>query len=141
MISMSDKIFVDSNIFIYVLDHNDEDKRQKAKNLLIEASETARIILSTQVINEIYAVASKKLNINPVQVKRFISSLYDFDVIIVTREIIDAAIDCSILQQINYWDALMLSAAAAGHCSVIWTEDLNNHQIINGVRVVNPFVV
>ena len=43
--------------------------------------------------------------------------------------------------QLPYWDALMLAAASGQGCSALLTEDLPHEQLIDGVRILNPFVV
>ena len=134
----NEKVFVDSNIFLYTLDGSDKVRREKAKALLAKLSETNRIVISTQVLNEVYAVATRKLGVEVVMAKRFVRQLYDFDVIVVTQEVIDAAMDCSILHQLNYWDALMVAAAELARCSVLWTENMNAGEVLRGVRIVNP---
>ena len=53
-------------------------------------------------------------------------------------DLIDQAIDCSILNRISFWDALILSCAIAAHCDVLWTEDLSAGRTIAGVRIENP---
>ncbi|MDR0593793.1 MAG: hypothetical protein LBG60_11165 [Bifidobacteriaceae bacterium] len=50
-----------------------------------------------------------------------------------------AAIETSIRHQVNYWDALIVEAAASAGCARLLTEDLDDGQIISGVRVTNPF--
>ena len=50
------------------------------------------------------------------------------------------AIDCSVLNGISFWEALIVTAVRKAACSVLWTEDLNDGQIINGVRIENPFL-
>ena len=41
----------------------------------------------------------------------------------------------------NYWDALMVAAAQEQGCKLLLTEDLQHDQKIDGLRVVNPFVL
>ncbi|MBW2208914.1 MAG: hypothetical protein JRG79_18575 [Deltaproteobacteria bacterium] len=53
-------------------------------------------------------------------------------------EIVKDAIDCSILNRLSLWDALIVVAAESARCEKIWTENLNDGQIIRGVRVENP---
>ena len=43
--------------------------------------------------------------------------------------------------RLAYWDALMLAAASGQGCSALLTEDLPHEQLIDGVRILNPFVV
>ena len=41
----------------------------------------------------------------------------------------------------SYWDSLILSAALVGDCSVVYSEDMQHGQVINGkVKIVNPFI-
>ena len=40
---------------------------------------------------------------------------------------------------ISFWDAMAVYAAAELGCDVLWTEDLNDGQVIGGVRISNPF--
>jgi predicted nucleic acid-binding protein len=137
---MTDKIFIDSNIFLYTLDRSDKEKRDRAVELLQRAGNDHRIFISTQVLNEVYAVAVRKLGVDPLNAKEFIKWLKEFDVVIISSELIESAIDCSILTRINYWDALMLAAAESARCDLLWTEDLQHGSVVRGVRVVNPFL-
>ena len=37
------------------------------------------------------------------------------------------------------WDALIVRAAQPAGCSTLYSEDLQNGQVIDGLRIVNPF--
>ena len=39
----------------------------------------------------------------------------------------------------SWWDALIVAAAQATECSVLLTEELQNGQLLDGLRVVDPF--
>jgi predicted nucleic acid-binding protein len=54
-------------------------------------------------------------------------------------DIIERGIDISIISQISFWDALIIAAAEYSKCLEIITEDLNDGQIINGIKIRNPF--
>jgi predicted nucleic acid-binding protein len=56
----------------------------------------------------------------------------------VTPDIVNEAIDCSILHRISFWESLIIAAAQSAQCEKIWTEDLSDGQIIRGVRIENP---
>lgn len=68
-----------------------------------------------------------------------INQFKNYETIVITIEMIKDSIDCSILQRISFWDALILIAGEKALCGTIWTEGLNNGQIIKGIKVVNPF--
>jgi predicted nucleic acid-binding protein len=55
--------------------------------------------------------------------------------------IIERGIDISIISQVSFWDALLIAAAESAHCAELITEDLNDGQIIDGVKIKNPFNV
>ena len=61
-----------------------------------------------------------------------------FEVITITPELIKEAIDCIIINRLSFWDALIVGTADSAHCEKLWTEDLNDGQIIRGVRVEDP---
>ena len=50
-----------------------------------------------------------------------------------------ATIDISDASQLSFWDSLILASAKACGCTTVYSEDLNDGQTINGVKVVNPF--
>jgi predicted nucleic acid-binding protein len=140
MRSMTGRIFIDSNIFLYTLDKADNSRRKIAKERLLTAADNNKIVISTQVINEIFAVATRKLGIEALSVKEFIRGLYDFDVVIISTEIIESAIDCSILHRLSYWDALMIAAGQAAKCDILWSEDLKHDAEIRGLKIQNPLI-
>jgi predicted nucleic acid-binding protein len=41
--------------------------------------------------------------------------------------------------KLSFWDAMVVQAAAESGCDVLWTEDLQDGQVIRGVRIRNPF--
>ena len=54
------------------------------------------------------------------------------------HRIIKEAIDCSIINRLSFWDALIVTAAEGAKCEKIWSEDLNDGQVVRGVRIENP---
>ena len=72
--------------------------------------------------------------------KGVLKTLMVFEVVQVSPNLIQDAIDCSILNELSFWDALILAAASAAGCSTLYSEDLNAGQTILGVRVQNPFL-
>ena len=72
--------------------------------------------------------------------KGVLKTLMVFEVVQVSPALIQEAVDCSILNELSFWDALILAAASAAGCSILYSEDLNAGQTILGVRVQNPFL-
>jgi predicted nucleic acid-binding protein len=138
---MTSKVFIDTNILVYALDQHDPDKKQKSRSRLRQLAETSGGVISTQVMQEFYVTATKKLQVDALLVKEILHSFAQFEIVLISPEIIDRAVDCQILNQISFWDALIVSAAQSACCEVLWTEDLNHGQIIQEVRIENPLIL
>lgn len=133
------KIFIDTNILIYCLDKHDPGKQKKARELLKRVAMDFTGVISTQVLQEFYVAATRKLNVEPLQAKDMLRAFSNYETILVTLEIINNAIDCSVLNRISFWDSLIISTAESALCGTLWTEDLNDGQVIKGVKIENPF--
>jgi len=134
------RTFIDSNILLYAIDRHDRVRRLKARSILKELIKSGLGVVSTQVAQEFYVIATKKLGVDPLAAKRVVEMLHQLDFVSVNIELILAAIDCSILSKISFWDALIVVSARSSGCKILLSEDLADSQLINGVRVRNPFI-
>jgi predicted nucleic acid-binding protein len=57
-----------------------------------------------------------------------------------TADDVLAAISLSKNAQLSFWDAMIVHSAAESECGLLWTEDLNHGQIVQGVEIRNPFL-
>ena len=135
----SERFFLDTNILAQSLDKSDIKKVKKARQLLRDGAENDSGVISTQVLQEFYVAATKKLSVEPLVAKELLHQFQNMDTIVITAGLISEAVDCSILNRLSFWDSLIVVAAESAGCSTIWTEDLNNGQIIRGVQIKNPF--
>ncbi len=135
------KCFLDTNLFVYSMDTANPDKLKKSREILTATLAEKNAVISTQVLQEFYVAATKKLGADPFKVKNIIKSLAPLEVIAVDRNLIFEAIDIQIFYQLSFWDALIIGAAAQAKCDCILTEDLNSGQIIRGMEIINPYHV
>ena len=133
------KSFFDTNVLAYASDHDKPDRRQIARALLRRSAAEGGGVISTQVVQEFFVTATRKLSIEPLKAKAVVSTFDHFELVVVTLDDIDAAIEGVVLWQISFWDALILTAASRASCSVVYSEDLNPGQSYRGVEVRNPF--
>jgi len=133
------KVFLDTNLIVYANDTRDAQKQARAIELITTAMREGTGVISTQVMQEFYVAATRKLSADPLYVKEIIHSLMHFEVVSIGPTLINEAIDNSILQRISFWDALIVVAAESAKCSEIWSDDLSDGQIIRGVKIGNPF--
>lgn len=135
---MSD-IFLDTNVLVYAIDKRAPEKRERARRLLQELRQRGRVVVSTQVIQEFFAAATRKLQIPPSRVQRLARWFWPLPHISVTWEIIDSAMGLAVDHQMSFWDALILATARHAGCRQVWTEDSQSAAEIAGVRIHNPF--
>ena len=135
----SPKVFLDANVFVCSLDKRFPDKRHRAAELLRTVQDRGGGVVSTQVLQECYVAATAKLGIDPLTVKDLLGKLKALEIVLVDVDLIHEAIDCSVLNRLSFWDALIVVSAEKAACTELLTEDLNDGQVIRGVRIRNPF--
>ena len=63
-----------------------------------------------------------------------------FPIVQVTTETIERAISLASRTQYPYYDCLILASAIEAHCSILYSEDFQHNQVVDGVRIINPFL-
>jgi predicted nucleic acid-binding protein len=132
------KVFFDTNVLLYVHDA-DLRKRAIATELFERFALSEQMLLSTQVVQEFYAVGARKLRISRSELKEAVAALLDYPLVLVGPDQILSAIQIEERYNISFWDALILAAAESGGAEVLYTEDLNDGQQYGPVMVRNPF--
>lgn len=133
------KVFLDTNILVYACDQDEPGKREKARDLLRRHGHGDPPCISTQVVQEFYVTATRKLSIEPLLAKDIIYSFRHMEIAFLDLDDINRAIDGNILWQVSFWDALIIVAARKLRCNLIYSEDLNHGQDFDSIRVLNPF--
>ncbi len=138
--SANEKVFFDSNILVYFADNTDERKQKIADKLIKAAAAAGNGIVSTQSLQEFFNVSTKKLKCSKEKAKEYVETFSSsFDVTQISVSLILAAIDVSIKHKLSFWDSLIVAAARESASVVLYSEDLNDGEIIDGIKVCNPF--
>ncbi|MEJ2544107.1 MAG: PIN domain-containing protein [Calditrichaceae bacterium] len=140
---MSDKYFIDTNIFIYSFDKNEPAKCDIAKKIIAEALEHSIGMISFQVIQEFLNVALRKFQIPlsiPDSNKYLNLVLEPLCDIFPDIELYHHALDLMERWQYSFYDSLIISAAMRGNCKILYSEDLQHKQKIENLTINNPFL-
>ncbi len=137
---MKDKCFLDSNILIYSIDGKDPAKREHVQKFLDEIDTIHVPVISTQTIGEFFNVTTRKLRI-PKENSMILCNLLKekYPIYEISVENVYHALKISRQTQFSYWDSLILAVAIDTGCTVVYSEDLSAGQIIEGVKIINPF--
>lgn len=136
---MPGRVFLDANVLVYAQDARSSKKQRTSRDLIARLASSADGVISTQVLQEFYVATTRELGVPALAAKGILKTFAVFDTVQVSPALIQDAVDCSILNQLSFWDALILAAASAAGCGVVLSEDLNPGQQILGVTVENPF--
>jgi predicted nucleic acid-binding protein len=136
---MPGRVFLDANVLVYAQDARTPRKQRTSRDTIARLATSADGVVSTQVLQEFYVAVTRKLGVPPLAAKGILKTFAVFDTVQVSPALIQEAIDCSVLNQLSFWDSLILAAASSAGCGVVLSEDLSPGQVILGVKVKNPF--
>ncbi len=138
---MSDLYFVDSNVFVYRHDRDETLKQARAAEVLRLLWQGRCGRLSVQVLNEFYAVATRELA-QPVPkeiARKELRQLEFWKPTPLSLAVRERAWSIEDRYGFSWWDSLIVAAALAEGCKYLLTEDLQDGQDLDGLRVVDPF--
>ena len=133
------RAFLDTNILVYADDADAGPRRAKAQELVVGALANGDAVISTQVLQEYFAVATRKLGIPAEAAQRKVEVLAALVAVTTDADHIIESIKLHRLYSLSFWDALIVHAARRAGCDRLLTEDLQPGQRIEGVHIVNPF--
>lgn len=133
--------FFDTNVLVYTVDASDAHRRERALDCLAEAARDTTIVLSTQVLQEFYAIVTRKLQppLPPTEAAAQIRRLCTFQVMGSSARSVQAAIALAHKHQLQWWDALILEAALRADADVLLSENGQAGRQFGQLVVKNPF--
>ncbi len=99
-------------------------------------------VISVQVMQEFYVCVTTKI-LKPLPLKvagNILEYLLNWDLIINDEYITIKAIDLQEKYRFSFWDSLIVQSAIQSQAYTLLSEDLSDGQIIENVKIVNPFV-
>lgn len=132
---MTGLIFADTNLVLYVIG-KDTRKKAIAREIL-----AGRPVVSVQVINEAVNVCLRRFSFTRERAYAFADILMrQTDVRSLNEATIRKSAEIAIRYQFSNWDSLIIAAALLANCDTLYSEDMQNGQVINGtLTIVNPF--
>ncbi len=133
------RVAIDTNVLIYAEGLNGRD-REAAAIAVLEGYPAADLVMSVQVLSELFSVLTKKARLSPEQASLRVADWSEgYEVVDTTHDILLAAITLVGSHRIGFWDAIILASAAAAECTLLLTENMQDGFTWRGVTVRNPF--
>jgi predicted nucleic acid-binding protein len=140
---MSDRFFLDTNIFVYSFDQSASAKAQAAAQLIREALTTQKGVISYQVVQEFFNVALKKFAqpMQPADAGQYLITVFRPLLAVHSSQALYAeALFLHAQSKLSWYDSLIVSAAIQAHCEVLFSEDLQHGQRFGSLQIRNPFL-
>jgi predicted nucleic acid-binding protein len=140
---MSDRSFLDTNIFVYSFDANAPDKAAIANRLISEALASHKGVISYQVVQEFFNLALRRFQqpMNASQAEQYLAT--------VLRPLLAVHSSAALYSEalrlygqggLSWYDALIVAAAQQSGCDILLSEDLQHGRNFGGLRIANPFL-
>ena len=132
---MPAKAFLDSNILIYAVG-DDESRRAVADALIVQEA-----VLSAQVLAETAAVLRRKFGLPAASIEQILLTIVArAHCEPLTTDVVLAAVRLSARLGYSHDDSQIVAAALAAGCDVLYSEDMQHGQVIDGrLTIINPF--
>ncbi len=136
---MSGKVFMDTNLWIYLYAKDPPEKSQKVEETI--KANSPLIQVSTQILGELFHVLTrKKFTSKPDAINIILDIVNSFSVQIIDTPQVLQALEINAKYNYSYWDSLIIATALLSDCSIIYSEDMQHEQLVdNKVRIINPF--
>ncbi|MDP2783620.1 MAG: PIN domain-containing protein [Sulfurimicrobium sp.] len=138
---MSDKVFVDSNLWLYafICRPGEESKHAMARELV---EKPVRFIVSEQVIAEVSANLLRKAGIEDAHLMRLVESFYGrCQVVTPGLDLHRRAHGLRGKYHLSFWDSLIVAAALEAGCNTLLTEDMQHGLMVEDqLSVLNPLL-
>jgi len=136
---MNDKIFVDSNIWVYFFINDENNKNKTTYDYISKNIKDNNIVISYQVINEVCNVLKRKQ-----YTEREIRSVADnmagsCEIHNYSIVVINVASDLREIYSFSYWDSQIVASAVLSGCNILASEDMQDGLRIGNLIILNPF--
>jgi predicted nucleic acid-binding protein len=139
---MSADRFLDTNLFIYQLEGQDERKYAIAERLIREGVETGNACISFQVVQECLNIVLRKAEV-PLDTdgaRAYLETvLAPLLHVPASIALYHRGLDVQARYRYAFYDALIIAAALEAGCTRLYSEDLQHGQQIEALTIENPF--
>lgn len=136
------RVALDSNILAYLAGVSrvpaDDAKIERVRALLDQLSVTVTLVAPVQALGELFVVL-RRAGTPADEARALLIDFADaFGGAPSLAATALAAADLAVDHKLQYWDALILTAAADAGCGMLLSEDMQHGFVARGLTVVNP---
>ncbi len=133
--------FFDTNVLVYVFDRTEPLKQSQAQALVAEHMTARDMVLSTQVLQELYVTLTRKKQLSAADALEVVTTFAQERVVPASAGLVLRGLALSERRQLSAWDALIVQAALDAGCATLYSEDFQTGAHFDELVVVNPFAL
>jgi predicted nucleic acid-binding protein len=140
---MGVEFFLDINVLVHAFNQGEVEKQRIARDLLRRALAGSAGAVSWQVIQEFLNVALRKFRVPliPADCRELLATVLEpLCEVYPSVALYGRALDLHERTRFPFYDCLVVAGALAAGCGVLYSEDLQHDRVLDGLRIVNPFV-
>ncbi len=133
-------VFLDTNVLVYAALEQDSRKQGIAAAILEHAREQVVGVISLQVLRELANTLFRKSDYSPGQIRDIVQRFHDaFPCVSDSYELQIRAMEIKAKHGLQFYDSIMLATAKAAGCDTVYSEDLGDGVVYEGITVKDPF--
>ncbi len=138
------RVALDSNVLVYLAggerSAQDKAKIERIRTLLARLPDDVELVAPVRTLGELFVVM-RRAGASPARAREALAKVAEeHGTPASTKETALAAADLVVDHKLQFWDAMILAAAADAGCALLLSEDMQHGFLTRGVTVVNPFV-
>lgn len=131
---IEDRVFFDTNILLH------QFSEDAAKASVAEEVIRGGGAISVQVLNEFASAGRRKLGLKWSVIQDILGEYrQNFTVVPLTLQTHERGLELAERYQLNVYDAMIVAAAQLAGCTVLYSEDMHDGLVIDGLTVRNPY--
>ena len=138
---MSAKVFFDTNVLVYAYDSQEPAKQAIAQRLFDEHARAGQLVISTQVLQELYVSLTRvgKQKLPQDKAAAVVDFFAELPLQQVDKQLVSVAMQRHQQGAFSFWDSLIVEAALRAGCSTLLSEDMQDGLHIDNLSIRNPF--
>lgn len=133
--------FFDTNVLVYLVDADEPQKQEVARGLVQEYLAGGKGTVSVQVLREFYWTSRRlRIPVPEETAREAVEYFARFSPLAEDADMVLRAVRRHQEMSLSFWDALIVEAALKAGADRLFTEDMQHGQVIEGMRVENPFL-
>ena len=134
------RITLDTNLLVYAVDAADRDRHRRAQTL-INALLRYDCVLTLQALSEFYFATTRRGKLSADAAQHALEGWQKmFPVVAAKPSTLNSAINAVAAHQLAFWDAMLWATAKDAGVTLLLSEDFQDGQIVEGVRIANPLL-